>query len=344
MTINNAYPMNILSKILVGTLILCMLGSCSTTEKFTVHGNPGTKIYTPDKKELDVIPQSGKATIKVDSHAYMGYLLTHDDALDQWVPFALDVRKKSRAGTKAAVVAGYTLSTVGLIGMVAGTVAVCIDSESPVGVIGVGAGGAATLGGIGLGLPASARLSQLSYQYNFSYQKSQRTNTDLLLTGYVAPQGEQRQEKTTPARGKAKSAEPATDTSKAKRGAATGSSKAKKKRKTAAEQVVDEYTGSGTLTLAGDSPETLGDIRLVISYVDNNTVAVEILEDNEPFFESEELYTVKRNKDGSFSLTHKQIPSVKFTILKSGKFDYKHPRVNIDGDNYTLTLTGLRAR
>lgn len=328
--------------IILTMLILIVTVSCSTVEKITVYGNPGEKIYSPYKQQIATIQQNGKVNINLDSDAYYGYLYTYQPTYDQWVPFALDITKKSHNGTKIAAGAGYTLTSLGLAGMIGGGIGCIIDDESD-------AAKAIMLGGLGIGgigasfgVPASSRMGQLAYQYNFGYTSRQQTNSDLRLSAYTVPETKVIENLET--RKKATSGESTeiTDASSAKARKNTATSTAKKKRKSSAELISGEYLGNGTLVTTGEDPEPLGSIMIIITPKDSDRVLVEIMEDNEAFFESEELYTVKKNKDGSFTLTHTRIPAVKFIITKAGKIDYKHPKVNIEGTNYTLSISGKK--
>lgn len=313
--------------------------SCTTVEKITVYGQPGEKIYSPSKQLVATVQQNGNAKIKLSSDAYYGYMYTYNPTIDQWIPFALDITKKSHNGTKIATGTGYTLTALGLASFLSGTTAAIIDSESEAAGALMGAG--IVLGGIGasFGVPASKRMGQLAYQYNFGYTSRQQVNSDLNFTQYIPPVVDTPE--STQSRKKATSGEAstATNSSSAKKHKNSAISTAKKKRKTASEFIAGKYNGYGTLTTTGEDPETLGDMLIIITPKDDNTVLTEIMEDHEAFFESEELFKVKKNKDGSFTLTHTRIPAVKFTITKAGKINYTHPKVNIDGTTYTLTIT-----
>ena len=328
-----------LKNILLTLLSMMITVSCSTVEKFTVYGNPGEKIYSPSKQLIATIQQNGNAKITLESDAYYGYLYTYNAQRGQWVPFALDITKKSHNGTKLASGVGYTLGSIGLLGTIGGMVGRMVDDESD-------AANAIMLGGAGLlgisasfGVPTSIRMGQLSYQYNFGYNSKQQVNTDLNLTRYTPPTVETSE--TTPVRKKATSGESLTanDSNTAKARNNTSTSSAKKKRKSASVLVAGEYSGTGTLITTGEDPETLGSVLMIVTPKDDNTVVVEIMEDNEAFFESEEVFKVMKNKDGSFTLKHTHIPSVKLTISKAGKINYKHPKVNIDGTIYTLSIS-----
>lgn len=316
--------------------------SCSTVETITVHGNPGTKIYSPQKSKLATIPQTGKVKVKLPSDAYFGYLYTRDDIHNRWIPFALDVKQNKHTGTKAQSLGGLTLSSIGGLCLVIGTIAELAEGgESSTGLSLIGVGGGSALVGTGLLIPAQAKLGQLAYQYNFSYTSKQQVNSDLRLTQYTPPIDGTLE--SAPTRKKATSGE-ATNTkesssAKTRKNSATSTAK---KRKTNSELIAGEYAGTGTLVTTGENPETLGTMMIVIAPKDDNTVIADIMEDNESFFESEEIFTVKKNKDSSFTLTHTRIPLVKFTITKTGKIDYKHPKVNIDGTTYTLSISATK--
>lgn len=182
--------MKYLKNIFLTMMILVITVSCTTVEKITVYGKPGEEIYSPSKQHLATIQQNGNAKIELASDAYYGYLYTYNNALGQWVPFALDITKKSHNGTKIATGVGYTLTFIGLGSVVVGGTAAIIDSESssagPIMLAGV------ALSGIGaaLGGPASSRMGQLAYQYNFSYNSRQLTNSDIRLSTYVLPKAD----------------------------------------------------------------------------------------------------------------------------------------------------------
>ena len=324
------------------SLIMLITVSCSTVEKITVYGNPGDKIYSPAKQHIATIQQNGNVKVSLESDAYYGYLYTFDPSLNQWEPFALDIIKKSHNGTKFATGAGYTMAGIGLVAFIGGTIGCIVDSESDLSKIIMGGGLGVAGIGASFGMPATWRMGQLAYQYNFGYNSRQNVNTDLSLSQYMPPVEEVPEIVTSRKKATSGDISDATDTSSAKARKNTATSTAKKKRKTSSELIAGKYSGSGTLVTAGEDPETLGSMMIILSPKDGNTVVAEIMEDNEAFFESEELFSVKKNTDGSFTLTHTRIPSVKFTITKTGKIDYKHTKVNIDGLQYTLSIIATK--
>lgn len=333
-----------LKNILLIILGIMITASCSTVEKITVYGNPGEKIYSPAKLPIATVQQNGKANISLKSDAYYGYLYTYNAQQDQWVPFALDITKKSHNGTKLATGAGYAMAGIGLLGFISGIIGCSVDDESDaakaimVGSLGVGGIGAS------FGVPASSRMGQLSYQYNFGYNSKQQANSDLNLTQYIPPVVNTPESK--PNRKRATSGESSTaaDSQSAKTHNNSASSSAKKKRKSVSELIAGEYSGTGTLITTGEDPETLDAMLIILTPKDDSTVVAEIFEDDDAFFDSEELFKVTKNKDGSFTLTHTRIPAVKFTLSKTGKIAYKHPKVNIDGTMYTLSISAMKIK
>ena len=41
-------------------LLCCLLSSCTTSQKITINGIPGTEIYTPDMRKLGMVESNGK--------------------------------------------------------------------------------------------------------------------------------------------------------------------------------------------------------------------------------------------------------------------------------------------
>ena len=326
----------ILHTIISGCLLLIMSG-CSTVEKFTVQGVPGTKIYSPDRSELATINQSGEAKIQLDSDYFYAYLLTYDETLDLWVPFALNTKKSSHTGTKTATYTGATLASIGVVGLVGGTICLVAGGES-VGTVGLGAGAALALGGVALGWPMNVRLDQLAYKYNFSYVKTQQTNQDLKLTRYVIPQTLKKVDDnvSTVKRSKATGVKEKTETENN-----SSTSRAKRSRKNAAQLCEGNYWGSGSLILPRSSTEELNKMGIQITALEDNKVSVVITEDDETFFDSDEIYNVKIDNKGIITLTHSKIPEAKI-IIKDNNIDYVHPKVNIDNDIYTLKIKAKR--
>lgn len=73
--------------LLLAPIFWIMVTGCSTSEKLTITGTPGTVVYSPQKEPLGTINSDSKLRLKLDSDAYYGYLYTRNDSLDLWVPF-----------------------------------------------------------------------------------------------------------------------------------------------------------------------------------------------------------------------------------------------------------------
>ena len=335
--------MNKIIKYIIFIFLCILTASCSTTEKFTVTGTPGTKIYTPHKQQLATIGENGQAQVEVTSDAFYGYLLTHDDRKNEWVPFALETKKNKHTGTHAALYSCTFIASVGLIGEIAGLVAICSDDENPFGVIATGAG-AALLAGGGFSLVAPAeRLRQVSYQYNFGYQSKQRANDDITLTKYQSPAAvsaaNSQQSVASRHRGKANTQQNTSPGAKADPQVSTANHRVKRDY---ASQVAGNYSGNGVLKLNNIVDEQIDALIIKVTAVDKNTVEVVILEDNSPFFNSKELYEVSMNNKGEYILTHKNIPSATINISKKGKMEYNHPAVMIESDKFTLNISATK--
>lgn len=344
-------------KTIIPLLLLLFISACTTTETITVEGEPGTVIYSPYRTELGKIQSNGKTKINLSSDAYYGYLYTYNSQDDIWVPFALETKRNSHSGTKAVLGLGYTLETVGIATMIPGVIMICAAGDDgdvqTTGLILTGAGAGMALAGVGC-LPAGNRLKQLSYQYNFSYQKNQVTNSDLKFTKFTPPT-ENEVQKTDFINSKSsssntsdiKSTRPKAVTSdnsaNQERIDTEASSKVSRSRKDAAKLAEGIYSGSGSLIINKKNVETINNIEVKVIYMEKGTVKVEITEDGEQFFDSDEIYDVKIEKNGDLILTHKKIPTATIVISKNN-LKYENPNVNLDGEKYTFIISAAKKR
>lgn len=335
--------MKLLKHIFSLVFFVCVLTGCSSLEKTTVYGTPGTKIYSPDKQLLGTVSQSGKADLNLKGEAYFGYLYTFDNKNDLWTPFALDVKKNTHGGSKIAGAVGTTLMGAGAISLLSGALVGCMDTEGTDGVMLGFMGAGLGLGGVGfaIGYPAVKRMNSITYQYNFGYAASQRTNEDLTLTGYIPPKAEE-MPASKPRRSASGDGNLGSNAASLETNSSGSSSTARRRMKASSEIVSGRYSGTGFLESHSGVRESLGKIAIVITPKSDDIVLAEIFEDNEPFFDSKEFFNVTPNSDGSFTLTHTKVPSVKFLISKSGDVDYRHPSVNIDDSIHTLSIAGKR--
>ena len=326
-----------------------MLCSCTTMEKFTVNGVPGTTIYTDTpqadgSRSLGVIPADGKLKLKVPSNAYYGILLAQEPGSDLRIPFGADMKKNSHFVNKAVLTILYPASIIGVVAMVTGLI------------MGVGgAGGIVTAAGLALGgvsaggaLVASSRMDQMSHDWNFGYQKQQYSltsagmqtlqNVDLPKVHMADGDFSQKHDK---AISDTDAGTPTT--SKSTKSKKEVSTKSKRSLKEASNDIVGEFIGTGTLKSGTQYVEEYDKITMLITKDDKNHVLVQVLEGGQEFFEEPLTYVVSKTKKGAYQLKMEDLPTAVITINEDGQFIFSHPRVNIDGEIYTLTFTGRKS-
>lgn len=73
-------------------IVVCviLLHSCTTSQKITVQGTPGTEIYSPAMERLGVVGPNGKVSFKISSDDYFSYLMSKNAGANELIPFALD--------------------------------------------------------------------------------------------------------------------------------------------------------------------------------------------------------------------------------------------------------------
>lgn len=323
-----------LIKLVMLALCVSIFAACTTVEKFTVTGTPGTKVYSPEKVELATIGSNGKTKIQVPSNAFYGYLYTHDEALDLWVPFGLDTKEKSHIGANLAIGAEYMGTIAGLAATVVGIVIISGDSESPAGAALISGGlGLSTISGIS-GAVTSGRMQQLSYQYCFTYQKNQSTNTDLSLMNYTAPVVAP----TESALSRLRAGNPSSKMNQQSSSQPVQhAQRSKIQLKSKAEKVRGEYSGQATLSQGKVTVETFDAVTVIIIPVDENNVTVDVLSENESFFDEPLKFKVRSISPGNYSLTCRNQPNAVITI-KDGVLNITHPAINLGGDLYKLTV------
>ena len=118
------------------------------------------------------------------------------------------------------------------------------------------------------------------------------------------------------------------------------SSKSKRSLTDLAKQIEGTYLGSGKLLLKDETIENYQNIRVVLKCLDKNTVQVDVYESNgEAYFNESGRYSVKKVDSGKYQLTMNGISSATITIDANKRMVYLHPKVNIDGDLYTLSIS-----
>lgn len=315
--------MKYLIKIATIVLLFSVITSCTTTEKITISGTPGTMIYTPNEKCMGTIPSDGKLKIELPSDGYFGYLLSKEEKSDLFVPFALDHRKCNHIGTKILSKAGYTIMFMGLAIECGGLIAYLVDSESETASALIASGlGAAGVGAL-MGGPATNRLGQLSYDWNFKYIDDQCTNQDITFTKPILNIAK-----------KKTITKKVSSTNTHKK---TVSGKTKKTLKDYAAQIEGTYIGTGNLSLNGKIIERYSKAIIKIERLDNETVCVNIEENGAFFFDECNNYKIKKTKNGYF-LTHNSISKAIIKISNNGNIEFFHPEVNLDDTKYSLSL------
>lgn len=161
------------------------LSSCYTTEKITVYGKPGTEVYTPNKEKISEINSNGKAKVILSSDACYTYLLSKDANSNMYIPFALDYKNKSYAGTKFLNGTAAILATGGVFLDLIGLVALCTGDDETGSTFFL-SGTAPLLLGAFTGMATSSRLDQTTRKWQFKYLNNQKTNSDLNFTSPIS--------------------------------------------------------------------------------------------------------------------------------------------------------------
>lgn len=346
---------NLITKITASVLAAALIG-CSSTQKFMVNGNPGTHIYEPYGEHIATIADNGTAQVKIKGKKYHSFLLAQEPGSDLKVPFALDYKNASMAGS------GLFLSGLGL--MAAGGATAAVMGESTALAIGAGT---ALGGGFVCLIYGAVKWAMAGPSDRYRYLKEQHTNNDILFSrpdytdntkspaefnynespvslrssGTNTPdvnansnEVNQNDISGTPVRNIAGS-DTSTRTIASDRSTRTLNDLAK--------QLEGYYVGPGSLSQKDAIIESYNRAVISIKRIDKDHVDIMVYDNNEvEFFSSPARYSIKKEKDGTFTLTHTGISAATIKINKAGKITYLHPRVNIDGSIYTLSIKGSR--
>lgn len=325
--------------ILIVVCLVLTTTSCGITQKFLVSGEPGTEIYDPLMDKVGVIDNTGKAKIVFKSKdynkVYVAYLMAHKAGSDQYIPFALNYKNAKLAHGK---ILGYGV----LPALAVGGIGAGLISTSDI------AGGVMMGAGLGVGFASlvywGVYEAFASPSDKFRYLKEQNTIQDfyftkpvftsevkmLTLKPSVSAKNNNNQSDYIENEGSALSRKTLGD-------------KSRKSLKDFGQAIEGVYKGIGTLTdKNGNIIEEYSEIEIEISRVDNKNVTINVIDDNgEQFFVSPNPYKVSKGSNGNYSLSHSKIQGADVLIDKNGKATYKHPKVNIDGDMYTLKISAL---
>lgn len=333
----NKYIITAISAFAIANLFI----SCSTSSKISFKGKPGTEIYTPDGKQcLGAIPVSGELKTTVPDNGYYGLLIAKNPATKEVIPFAMNTKYARHGATKFASGLGMGFAGVGTAGLIIGTIILCVNSDATAGPVIAGAGGALAGIGASFGVAASARADQTSYKYCFKYFPVQETNSDIRLTepiiknsvsySSVGDSAEKNKIRPDKKSDKANSSE---------------NTHVNRKLGGTVKQLVGKYAGNGSITLKGEEFERILGITIIIEYKSNNEAYISLIEsDGNDFFGKKLLYQLdssskkKNKKTGQTILLQSGIPSSKIIIDKKGYLILENPRLEIDGEVYTLKI------
>lgn len=332
-------------RILSAIGICALTYSCTTYQKVTILGKPGSEIYTPNMEKVGTIQDDGKTKVTLPRDGYYAYLLSHEADSKELIPFALDYENKSYTGARALAGLCYTVLGASLICDIGGLAAI-LGKDEDVGAPLLSTGLIGGLVGTFSGMTMDCRLQETQRKYQFKYLSSQRINNDLQLTDFidngvrkelVSTQGTDNKPNIA-----AKDSVSTNSTITPSSSARPRSSKSSKSLKDYGKQVAGTYVGTGKLLLNDNVVENYQGIKVVIKRIDKKSVEVEVFESSgESFFNNASNYSI--TKDGeTFNLSLNGIPSAIITVDKNNNVAYYHPKVNIDGDIYTLEISATK--
>lgn len=320
-------------------IVICviLLHSCTTSQKITIQGTPGTEIYSPAMERLGTVSSNGKVSFKISSDDYFSYLMSKNAGANELIPFALDYKRHSFIGTQILKWTGYTVVAAGAFSALVGGIA-CIggDGDEVGGPFLAAGGGAAALGAI-IGMPADMRSNQTQYEHKYKYLSVQETNQDVHFTQIVDVgyrKTKHNYDNNAPhVSDRANNGSPSSTATRRK------SSVSKRTLNDSAKLVSGSYFGTGYLTQKGKVIEEYAKIKVVIARIDNNNVNIDVFENGESYFSKTNKYQVTKKGKNTYVLSLDGISDALITIDNAGHLTYIHPKVNIDGEIYTLNLT-----
>ena len=320
-------------------IVICviLLHSCTTSQKITIQGTPGTEIYSPAMERLGTVSSNGKVSFKISSDDYFSYLMSKNAGANELIPFALDYKRHSFIGTQILKWTGYTVVAAGAFSALVGGIA-CIggDGDEVGGPFLAAGGGAAALGAI-IGMPADMRSNQTQYEHKYKYLSVQETNQDVHFTQIVDVgyrKTKHNYDNNAPhVSDRANNGSPSSTATRRK------CSVSKRTLNDNAKLVSGSYFGTGYLTQKGKVIEEYAKIKVVIARIDNNNVNIDVFENGESYFSKTNKYQVTKKGKNTYVLSLDGISDALITIDNAGHLTYIHPKVNIDGEIYTLNLT-----
>lgn len=288
-------------------LAVCLaVASCSSTQKITIVGTPGTEILKHDYTKIGDIPSSGQLQLKLKTkNYYCPFLLSHNPETGQYVPFAINYQYKNY---KAKLATEY---------------AFCF---------------------VVIGWPMFLNdMMKTTMGYNFKYLDTQKTNDKFAFTAYDNT-GERRTVGAAagvavPTGGDAAASMGAEPYSMAR----PRTSKAVRTLGDYGKAVAGTYRGTGKLRQGDNVIESYTGMTVTLERIGRNTVAVNVVDGNgEPFFGRADTYGIKKGSGQGYSLTLNGIPSATISVDGNGKLVYLHPKVSIEGEIYTLEISASK--
>lgn len=281
---------------------ITLLCVACSTPQVYITGNVGVEIYNSEYVHLGTIKDGRRLKVKLSKKDYTPYLLAHETNSSLYVPFALDYNYKSHS-------VGRLLGWIGLLSGIGSIPTFCIIGSTT-----------------------------CQWEDDFNYLKYQSPNLDCRFIPFI-DNGEKKvienfesqqnsgiklipQEKTVVARRK--------------------SSMSKRTLNDNARFVSGTYSGTGYLSQKGKIIEEYSNAKLVVFRIDNNTVSVDVVESGESYFSTKSKYQVQKKGKNTYVLSLKGIPDAFITIDNVGRLTYIHPKVNIDGEIYTLHITATK--
>lgn len=337
----------IFNTLLIVGVMFCST-SCGTYTKLSITGEPGTEILTPGQRRLATINASGRAKINNPDGDYYAFLISHKPGTNEYIPFALDYREKEYAGAAFGKFGG---AVIGLAGLSAAGIGLLGEKEALIpGVAGLVAGGI-------LYGTANERTAQVNHQYCFQYLHYQKTNQDIKFTmpllesatiekntsNHSANQSFMSRNSAPGSIGVSSASDGASESATVSRSNRTlASSTSKKTLKDNAKKIEGTYIGSGSLMQGQEIIEDYSDIKVTLKRKSDDVVLVNVIESGSNFFTSDGEYTIHKRNDGKYTLMLKGIRNATIEINTNNNLIYLHPRVNIDGTIYTLSIKAVK--
>ena len=172
--------------------------------------------------------------------------------------------------------------------------------------------------------------------YSYEYLSTQKTNQDLTFTQPVLTKAKLKP-KTDSTSGNVSSAS-------SKSGKKVASSKTTRTIQDNAAKIEGTYVGNGTLKQGSEVVERYSKISVTIKRQSKDAVLVNVIEpDGTEWFVNDCDYTINKVSKGKYYLTLDGISTATIEIDKQNNLVYLHPRVDIEGDIYTLSITASKS-